>query len=139
MTKTEKIAGAIYAVPATLIDRLFDGKSKVFVKCTGHASTKLLPKHKIVFYSSHGSKELIGEGTVETAEFMSPEEALTKYRDFIFIDSTMFRDYVGKRQRLLAIKLKGLKRYSKPIQSKEVITMGGKYLSLREYEQLFVG
>ncbi len=51
-----KMKGAIYAVPANLMDRLFSENSRVFIKITGHASSKIAPKHKIVFYASHDEK-----------------------------------------------------------------------------------
>ena len=133
----EKMVGAIYAVPLDKIYKLFDGKSKVFVKVTGHRSTKLLPKHKIVFYESRGNKKIVGEGIVVTVEFLTPEEVLEKYQDELFISEEEFADYIGKRHRVLTLRLKGLKRYSQPIQSKTAITMGGKYLTAKQYDLLF--
>jgi hypothetical protein len=131
-----KMIGAIYAVPIILIDQLFDGKNKVFVKCTGQQSTKLLPKHKIVFYGSHGEKKLIGEGIIKKVEFLNPEEVISKYKEELFIDEQQFRQYVGKRQRILTLELKGLKKYQEPIQIKEVITMAGKYLTAEQYDSI---
>jgi hypothetical protein len=133
----EKMIGAIYAIPSTLVNRLFDGRSKVFVKVTGHGSTKLLPKHKVVFYASHGEKKLVGEGIVEKIEFLTPEETLARYRKELFINVQEFQDYVHKRQTVLTLKLKGLKKYPQPVQSKEVITMGGKYITAEYYNSLF--
>jgi len=131
-----KMIGVVYAVPLELTNRLFDGKTKVFVKVTGHESTKLLPKHKIVFYASHGEKKLIGEGVIEKVEFLNPTQILSKYKQDLFIDEQEFLNYVGKRQRILTLQLRGLKKYHKSIQSNEVITMAGKYLTSEQYESL---
>lgn len=132
----EKMVGAIYAVPMRLMDRLFSSKNKVFVKVTGHASTKLAPKHKVVFYGSHDSRKLIGEGVIETVEFLNAAEVLSKYRADLFINEDEFIKYMGKRQRVLVLQLKGLRRYQEPIQCKEVITMAGKYLTEKQYNSL---
>lgn len=130
----EKMVGAIYAVPMRLMDQLFSSKNKVFVKVTGHASTKLAPKHKIIFYASHDGKKLIGEGIIETVEFLNPAEVLSKYTGDLFIDEHEFMKYVGKRQRILVMQLKGLRRYQEPILCKEVITMAGRYLTDKQYD-----
>jgi hypothetical protein len=121
----EKMIGAIYPVPSELVNRLFDGKNKVFVKATGHGSTKLLPKHKIVFYASHGEKKLVGERIVENVEFLNPAEVIAKYNQGLFIDEQEFLKYVGKRQRILALQLKGLKKYPKLNQSREMLNLAG--------------
>ena len=128
--------GAIYAVPTNLMEGLFNAKSRVFVKVTGHASSKIAPKHKIVFYESHNEKKLVGEGIVENVEFLNPAEVLSKYGKELFINKDEFIKYVGKRQRILVIQLKGLRKYQEPVQCKEVITMGGKYLTEEEYASL---
>jgi hypothetical protein len=131
-----KMMGAIYAVPENLVDRLFRGNKNVFIKITGRSSTKISPKHKIIFYASHGDKKLVGEGIVEKVEFLNPGEVLSKYSQELFLDENEFIDYVGKRQKILVFQLKCLKKYQNSIQSREVITMGGKYLTEKEYKSL---
>jgi hypothetical protein len=131
-----KMIGAIYAVPENLVDRLFCGNKNIFVKITGRDSTKISPKHKIIFYASHGNRKLVGEGIVETVEFLNPAEVLLKYSQELFLKEDEFIDYVGKRQKILVFKLSRLKKYQNPIQSKRVITMGGKYLTEKEYKSL---
>lgn len=132
----DEMIGAIYAVPVELMERLFSAKTKVFVKVTGHASTKIAPKQKIIFYASHNDKKLVGEGIVENVEFLNPAEILSKFSQDLFIEESKFLKYVGKRQSVLAIKLKGLKKYEEPILCKEVITMGGKYLTQKQYNYM---
>lgn len=134
-----RMIGAIYAVPKETIDRLLDGKKRAFVKVTGHASTKLQPKHKIVFYVSHDKQELVGEGTIEKSEFLTPSDVLEKYKNELFLSEDEFLEYVGKRTRVLVLTLRDLKRYKQPVRSKEVITMGGKYISVEDYEDMVKG
>jgi len=137
-----EILAVIYPVPVDLVDRLFDSKTKVFVKYVAHNSTKLTPKHKVIFYASHGSKKLIGEGIIEKVEFLTPEEAFAKYEEELFLTKDELYDYVKKSpgrapsKEMLTLVLKGLKKYRKPIQYHKPITMAGQYLSASEYNSL---
>jgi hypothetical protein len=36
---------------------------------------RMTPKHKVVFYASQGSKQIVGEGIIEAIEFLTPKEA----------------------------------------------------------------
>lgn len=137
-----EILAVIYPIPVELVDRLFDGKTKVFVKYVAHNSTKLTPKHKVIFYGSHGSKKLVGEGIIEKVEFLTPEEAITKYKEELFLTKDEIYDYVKRSpsrnlsKEMLTLVLKRLKKYRKPIQYPKPITMAGRYLSSSEYSPL---
>jgi hypothetical protein len=134
-----EIIGAIYPVPSLLTNRLFESETKevVFVKYLSRNSTKLLPKHKIIFYASRGQKKLIGEGTIEKVEFLSPGVVLSKYRDVLFLTEDEFLDYVGNRKQfVLTITLKQLVRYHMPIDYCKAITMTGQYVIKGEYSTL---
>lgn len=136
----DEIVGVIYPVPPEFAGRLFVGKNNVFVKCTGRQSTRLKPGHKVIIYESQGPRKLglqklIGEGTVETAEFLSPETVLAIHGPNLFLNKYEFHKYVGRRE-VLTLKLKELKKYLKPINIKEQITMAGKYLTAEQYHSL---
>jgi len=137
-----ELIGVIYPIPINFIDRLFDGETKVFVKYVAHNSTQLAPKHKVIFYGSRGSKELVGEGTIEKVEFLTPEEAITKYKEELFLTKDEIYDYVKRSpsrnlsKEMLTLVLKRLKKYHKPIQYPKPITMAGQYLSSSEYNSL---
>jgi hypothetical protein len=137
-----KIVGAIYPIPAQLVDRLFEDNTKVFVKYVAHKTTKLAPKHKVIFYASHGSKKLIGEGIIEKVEFLTPEEAIAKYKEELFLTKDELYDYVKRSpsrnlsKEMLTLVLKRLKKYRKPIQYPKPITMAGQYLNSIEYNSL---
>lgn len=138
-----RIVGAIYPVPLELISRLFDGKVKVFVKYVAHNTTKLVPKHKIVFYASHGSKEVVGEGTIDKIELLTPNEALEKYGDKLFLNKEELTEYTKhqpKREpskKMLVLSLSKPRKYPQGIKYKRPITMAGEYLTQEKYSALF--
>lgn len=138
--------GMIFPVPVNLVDRLFDGRHNVFVKYAGshnHArATKLKARDKVVFYASHGTKHLVGEGTIERIELMRPERVLAKYRDRLFLKESELYAYVRSRpsrpleKEMLTIVMTKIRRYKNPFRFSEHITMTGKYLSSEEYRSL---
>ena len=136
------IIGAIYPIPTNIVERLFDGKSKVFVKFLPRNSTKLAPKHKIVIYASHGSKKLVGEGIIDKVEFLTPEKVIAKYEGKLFLKKTELYAYIKRSharnssKEMLTLTLKRLKKYLEPIEYKRPITMAGQYLSGEEYDLL---
>jgi hypothetical protein len=136
------IVGTIYPIPINFIDRLFDGETKVFVKYVAHNSTQLAPKHKVIFYGSHGSKELVGEGIIEKVEFLTPQKVLEKYRDQLFLNETELDAYVKRSpsrsssKEMLTLVLKKLKKFPKPIDYNKPITMAGQYVHAKEYSSL---
>jgi len=136
------IIGVIYPVPKDIAERLFNEKAKVFFKFLAHNSTKLAPKNRVIIYASHGSKKLIGEGIIEKVEFLTPEEAITKYKKELFFTKDEIYNYVKKSpsrtpsKEVLTLTLKGLRKYRKPIHYPKPITMAGQYLSSSEYNSL---
>jgi hypothetical protein len=131
--------GVVYPLPIELIDRLFDGRPKVFVKYVAHNTTKLAPKHKVVFYGSHGSKKLIGEGTIEKVEFLTPETVLSRHKEDLFLSQEELLAYVRRfpsrtpSKEMLTLVMKKLKRYPVPVDYDKPISMAGQYLSAAEY------
>jgi hypothetical protein len=85
---------------------------------------------------------LIGEGTIEKIEFLSPETVLAKYRTGLFLNETEFYRYVKKMpsrastKEMMVIVLKKLKRYPRPVHYDRPMTMAGQYLSDEEYSAL---
>jgi hypothetical protein len=136
------IVGTIYPIPVELVERLFEGNAKVFVKYVAHNTTRLAPKHKVIFYASHGSKKLIGEGTIEKVEFLTPQKVLEKYKDQLFLNEAELDAYVKRSpsrsssKEMLTLVLKKLKKFPKPIDYNKPITMAGQYLSAEEYSSL---
>ena len=136
------IIGVIYPVPTNIVYRLFDGKTKIFVKFLVHNSTKLAPNHKILFYASQGLKKIVGEGIIEKVEFLTPEKVISKYNEQLFLNESEFFAYINRSSRrtpskeMLTLKLKKLKKYPKPIEYEKPITMAGQYLSAEEYSTL---
>lgn len=136
-----KIAGAIYPIPTEFVNRIFDGKDKVFVKYVAHNTTKLASRHKIVFYASHGLKKLVGEGTIESVEFLTPDDVLAKFKNELFLDEVELRAYVRERpsrtsKKMLTLTLRKLRKYKEFIYYDKPITMAGQYLSAEQYDSL---
>ncbi|WP_461865793.1 DUF365 domain-containing protein, partial [Thermococcus sp.] len=139
----EDIIGVIYPVPSDLLERIFEGKD-VFIK---HPTCfKLLkPGHKVLFYASHDVRAIVGEATIKRMEFLSLEEVYKKYGKRVFITkeealryATPLRDRKEGRKgrkdvKFLVLELENVKRYRRPYKPKRFITVGGKYLSEREY------
>jgi hypothetical protein len=136
MKKMNKMRGVIYPIPNSLTSRLFDGKTNVFAKCISHNSTKLLPKHKVIFYASRGQKKLVGEGTIEKIEFLAPDVIVAKYEKTLFLGKDEFLTYVGCRNMILTLTLKDLVKYPHSLNYYKPITMTGQYISNEEYNAI---
>ena len=137
-----KMIGAIFPVPVDLVDRLFDCEIKVFVKYVAHNSTSLSKGNKIVFYASHGSKKLIGEGTIAKVEFLTPTRVITKYKRFLFLSEEELYAYASRSvsrtpsKEMLTLTLEKMKRYPKPVGYDRPVTMAGQYIMQEEYDRL---
>jgi len=137
-----EIVGVIYPVPSKFVDRLFNEKANVFVKYVAHNTTKLVPKHRVIFYASHGSKKLVGEGTLERVEFLSPETVIARYKERLFLNESEFYAYVGSSpsrtpsKLMLTLVLNKLSKYPNPVDYGRPITMAGQYLGVNEYNSL---
>ncbi len=133
------IVGVIYPIPAEFAVRFYEGNAKVFVKYVAHNTTRLEPKHKVIFYASQGPKMLIGEGIIEKVEFLTPKKVFEKYEEQLFLSKAELYNYVtasparSSSKEMLTLVLKKLKRFPKPFDYEKPITMAGKYLGAQEY------
>lgn len=137
-----ELVGVIYPVPVHLIQSIFSGGPKVFVKYLPHYSTRLNKGNKIIFYESRGSKCLIGEGVISSIEFLTPNEVLNNYRKLLFLSEKQFDDYVklwpnrDPSKWMFTVKLTKINKYMNPIMYKNPITMAGRYISKEEYQKI---
>lgn len=139
-----KVAAVVYPVPLRMVDRFFIEKKSVFVKYLArNTRVQLSPKNKMVFYASHGSKEIVGEGIIEAVEFLTPDEVLAKYDDKVFLNKEELREYVllqpcrTSSKKLLTLTLSKIRKYNNPIRIGKPITMTGQYLTKEEYMEIF--
>jgi hypothetical protein len=139
----EKIYGIIYPIPIQFINRIFVDHRNVYVKYVGRpAHIRLTPKNKILFYASQGTKEIVGEGTIQSIEYMSPNEAFSKHGSNLFLSEEELKSYVKQNpnrnelSKLLVFTLSNIKRYSKTIKNDKPITMTGEYLNQEKYSRL---
>lgn len=139
----DKLLGVIFPVPIHLIQSIFNGGSKIFVKYMPHSSTRLNKGNKIIFYESRGSKSLIGEGVINSIEFLAPNEVLNNYKKLLFLNEKQFNDYVNlwpnrdPLKKMFTVKLIKIKKYAYPIKYTSPISMAGRYVNSDEYQKIF--
>jgi len=133
----------VYPVPVDLVDRLLIENRNVFVKYLPHTTKNPLQQgDKVIFYASHHRKELVGEGIVEKAEFLSSEEAISRYGEKIFLSRDELTAYTRQQpsrdssKKLLVAVLTKLTKYKKGIVYPKLITMAGEYLTKEQYKKL---
>ena len=133
------IYASIYPLSETHINRFFNDNKKTFLKYLPHESTMLNKNHKLLFYRSRRDKKIMGEGVINKIEFLLPSEILDRYKNEIFLTKKELFDYVGIRnnKKMITIHLKNIIKYNEPIMSKHPITMAGRYISKKEYDEMF--
>jgi len=139
-----EVAGVIFPVPKHLVDRLLTEKRNVFVKYVGKTGLlkRLLVKHRVLFYVSGSSKEIVGEGTIDEISFLTPIEALQRYGRKLFLDEGELEAYIrlqpnrDSSKKMLVLVLSKIKKYAKPKVFGKPISMSGLYLSKEDYRLL---
>jgi len=138
-----KVAGIIFPIPKQFVDRLLVEKRNVFVKYVPRISgVKLAQKHKVLFYASHSTKEIVGEGRIEEIHFLTPNEALKEYGNKLFLNAEEIAQYTLHRpnrdssKKMLVLVLSKIRRYSEPKKFKRPISMAGQYLTQKDYKDL---
>jgi len=138
----KKIIAAIYPIPINLVERFFSENKDVFVKYLRTSTVRLSPKNKIIFYASHGSQELVGEGLIETIEFLTSDEVLEKYITRVFLKKRELEDYIHSQplrtssKKMLTVAFSRIKKYDCPIKIVKPVNMGGQYLTKDDYLKL---
>jgi hypothetical protein len=138
-----RISGIIYPIPLQFVDRIFVDQRNVFVKYLPHSTlVGITPRNRVLFYASHGQKEIIGEATIKAMELLTPMEALEKHGDKIFLNRNELMSYMLQQpsrstsKKLLVLVLSKLRKYPKGINYKKHITMAGEYLTEEAYNSL---
>lgn len=138
-----KIKGVIFPILPNFINRLLVENRNVFVKYLPRNKTRISPNDKILFYVSHSSKEIVGEGQIEEILFLTPKEVLTQYGSKVFLSPDELSSYMLQQPRrdaskkLLVLVLSKIKQYPKPVIYKKPISMAGQYISASEYAEFF--
>ena len=133
---SKEIVGACFPVPHHLMKRFFKDGKKVFVK--NSKFSKLKPGSKIIFYASRDIHALIGEGTIETVEFLTPKETIQKYKNNLFLTEKELNTYAREKNvsKFLVARFSKIKEYPNPVKPKRFISIGGKYVSKPEYNEI---
>ena len=139
-----KIVGVVYPIPMHFVDRIFAEQRNVFVKYLPHSTrVRIVPRNRILFYASHGQKEIVGEATIKTIEFLTPLEALEKHGDKVFLGKDELMNYALQQpsrstsKKLLVLVLSKPRKFAKGISCEKPITMVGEYLTEERYHALF--
>mgnify|MGYP000088288305 CR=1 FL=1 len=145
---SEEIVGVAYPVPSNLLDRIFKEGKNVFIK---HPTCykQLKPGRKVLFYASHEIRGIVGEAAIKNIELMKINQIYEKYGNKVFITKEEAKEYskpfktrrqagAGKARevKFLVLELQNVKKYDKPVKPKRFITVGGKYITKREYEEI---
>jgi len=137
---SEKIVGIIIPIPSHLLMRIFKEKKNKIIK-VATIFKQIKPGSKVLFYSSHETHAVVGEGTIETCEIVSGTDLgknYDKYDGDLFITEKELRDYLSQRRRskFLVISLKKIKQYKEPVKLKRFVPMAGQYLTEKLYQQI---
>ena len=138
MTKRniEDLAGICFPVIPEHIERIFKKDTILFPKISVHNVLPLYCRkgQKLFFYKSHSNKEIIGEGTIIDIKLLDFEQFKTKLNQS-FLSAEEYINYVAGRikKKIISIKIKDIFRYDEPIKLSYYVTMGGRYITKKEY------
>lgn len=132
----KEIVGAAFPVPHYLMKRFFEEGKKVFVKNSRYRQLK--PGSKIIFYASRDIHAFVGEGTIETVEFLTPQETIRKYKNDLFLTETELNSYAREKNvsKFLVARFSEIREYPNPVKPKRYISIGGKYVSKPEFNEI---
>jgi len=137
---SEKIVGMIIPIPSYLLMRIFKEKKNKIIK-VATIFKQIKPGSKVLFYSSHETHAVVGEGTIETCEIVSATNLVKNYNKYngnLFFTKKELKEYLSQRKRskFLVISLKEIKQYKKPVKLRRFVPMAGQYLTKRLYQKI---
>ena len=139
---SNKVVGVIYPIPLQYVDRIFEKQKTVFVKYTTHEKSALTTKHKILFYASHGQKEIVGEAGIKELNFLTPTDTWDRYSSDLFLTEEELREYCQTQllrnpsKRMQVIVLSKPRKYPKGAKYKRPISMSGQYINEEDYQEI---
>ncbi|MCJ7632754.1 DUF365 domain-containing protein [Candidatus Bathyarchaeota archaeon] len=143
LVELSEIIGVVYPIPINLIGRLLMSEKDVFVKYLPHTTNvNLKLGSKLLFYASRASREIVGESIVKSVEFLTPDDALSKYGDRLMLSREELAEYTSGRptrtsaKKMLVLTLSKVRRYSRPVKYPRPLTMTGEYLTRKKYKSL---
>jgi len=82
--------------------------------------------------------EIVGEATITKAELVSASDVPSVYGTNLFLTQPEFERYVEKRKRkaMLVLVVGDARRYTVPLKLSKSVTMAGRYMTRRMYQQL---
>jgi hypothetical protein len=135
-----EVEGIIFPVLPDHLQRFFEGQKTVFVKFVGRNTSpaRLQPSSKLFFYKSGGDKEVVGEAKILQISSATVEEALTLFRDKLFLTQSELEEYAGNRKarKMLVLVLENIEKYAAPLRLNKSVTMAGCYMTRRMFKNL---
>jgi hypothetical protein len=135
----DETLGIIYPLIPDHAERFFKGKT-VFVKFVGRGAvpSRLHPGSKLFFYTSGGSREIIGDARIVKITTATAREVLEKYADQLFLTADELEEYVGDRREksMLVLSVSNAKKYDSRLKLPKYVTMAGQYMTKQWYESL---
>jgi len=138
MTKRNisEIEGICFPVIPDHVKRIFKKKNILFPKISVHNVLPLYCRvgQKFFFYESHLNKKIVGEGVIKEIKLLNYDLFLLRIKEsFITVDE--FNNYVNNRlnKKIMAFKISNLIFYDNPFTLRYYITMGGRYITKKEY------
>lgn len=120
------------------IQRIFHGRD-VICKFVGRRRVKIGEGSQLLFYASGGGREIVGEATIKTTEYLSPDDAIGKHGKRLFLSPKELLAYKGNRigqSNLLVLGLEDLKKFKRVVRLGKALTMAGQTLNIEEYSKI---
>ena len=131
----------MYPVTKEHFDRIAGGKT-AFCKYVGASLPKIGAGAMLLFYQTGGSRTVIGEGRIKALERTTPDAALAKYGERLFLTKVELAAYSGSRHRtprstFMVFSLDSVREFGTPVARTKPLTMAGLTLTRRQYANSF--
>ncbi len=134
----ENIIGIIYSLPKNLIERMSENRN-IFAKYIRGNRTRLINGNKLFIYESGSSNEIPVGTIINNVFFMTLSEIIERFNKKTIATKEELKIYASgrKSKKLLVLELKEIKHYNTPKKLKSSINMGGRYVTVKNKNQLF--
>ncbi len=137
--ESEKIFGAIYPLPKSLVRRFTEGGKTVFIKF-GKA-VRLREGMRLVLYESgsDGQRALVGEGRIKTVVFGSKGDLVDNFGSKLLLSPSELNRYISTRpwgsgttrsgkKIMTGVEITDYEKYLHPIRPNKPIPVSGRYM-----------
>ena len=144
---TNRIIGIVLPIPSEQVQRIFNKNGNVLVKYLSHIPKRfeqfrLKKEMKVLLYVSNSGRKIAGEAKIKNIEFLSPNDAITRYGRNLLVSELEMSRYVHSQPRrnydkpLLVLELINIKEYPEGLTYHKNVSMVGEYLTKETYERI---